>query len=379
MDKTILFISTLGAPFGGCDELWTRTAARLAKLGVSVAASVHGSPQLDRRVSELARVGVDLRPRPIKPSFVALVRRYLSGKSQITLDVERTFGNLSPSLVVISDGSALPPIDLIESCVARGWRFAIVVHNNFEQWPADELAARYRKAFSLAQRYYFVSEANRTLTEKQLGHSFSNAEIVRNPVIVEVASPIPWPTTAADEELRMACVARLSGEKGHDILFEVLSAQRWMERKWHLNLYGKGPIRDVLERLVKRHKLDDRVSFAGHAPVEGIWRENHLLVMPSRYEGGPMTTIEAMYCERPVVATSVGSNPEVIKDGVTGFLAGAAVADSLGGALERMWGQRDRLEEMGKLAGASIREFMPADPVGIFAKKLVDMAGLSTG
>jgi glycosyltransferase involved in cell wall biosynthesis len=300
----------------------------------------------------------------------------MSGKSQITLDVEQAFGNLSPSLVVISDGSAFPPIDLVEMCIAKGWPFAVVVHNNFDYWPSDELAARYRKALSSARRYFFVSEANRALSEKQLGHAFENAETVRNPVLAETDSPIPWPSNAAAEELRMACVARLSGEKGHDILFQVLANPCWMERNWRLTLYGKGPIRGVLERLVKRLGLQDRVCFAGHVPIEKIWRENHLLVMPSRHEGGPMTTIEAMYYGRPVVATNVGSNPEVIKDGLTGFLAEAAVTECFGGALERMWAQRDRLEEMGKLAAANIRELMPSDPVGIFAETLKDMAGL---
>jgi hypothetical protein len=70
-------------------------------------------------------------------------------------------------------------------CVAKGWPFVIVVHNNFDYWPSDELAARYRKALSSARRYFFVSEANRALSEKQLGHAFENAETVRNPVLVE--------------------------------------------------------------------------------------------------------------------------------------------------------------------------------------------------
>ena len=376
--KTILFISTLGSPFGGCDELWTRTAARLAKQGVPVAASVHGSPQLDRRISELSRVGVDLRPRPIKPSLVALARRYRSGKSQITFDVEQSFGNLSPSLVVISEGTAFPPIDLVELCVARGWPFATVVHNSFEGWwPTDELAARYRKVLPSARRYFFVSEANRVLAEKQLGQAFDNAEIVRNPLTISIESPIPWPAGTSEQDLRMAGVGRLTPDaKGQDILFEVLARQCWTERKWRLTLYGKGQGRDGLERLVESLKLRDRVSFGGHVPVENIWRDSHILVMPSRYEGMPLAIVEAMFSGRPVVATNVGGNSELIKDGLTGFLAEAPVAECFGRTLERMWVQRDRLQEMGKLAAVSIREIIPDDPVGIFAEKLRNIAGL---
>jgi glycosyltransferase involved in cell wall biosynthesis len=176
----------------------------------------------------------------------------------------------------------------------------------------------------------------------------------------------------------MACVGRLTPDaKGQDILLEVLASQRWTERKWRLTLYGKGQGRDGLERLVQRFKLRDRVSFGGHIPVESIWRDNHILLMPSRYEGMPLAIVEAMFGGRPVVATNVGGNSELIKDGLTGFLAEAPVAECFGRALERMWIQHDKLQEMGKLAAAGIREIMPADPVGIFAEKIKDMAGLS--
>jgi glycosyltransferase involved in cell wall biosynthesis len=365
--------------------LWTRTAALLAKQGVPVAASVQGWPQLDRRIDELSRLGVDVRPRPIKPSLATLARRYIFGppsrrylgQAQVAFDVERSFGRTSPALVVISNASNTPPLEIAETCIAKGWPFAIVTHSSQPSWwPSGELAAQLRKMLPLARRCFFVAEANRILAEKQIGHVFDNAEIVRNPIIVDRVSTIPWPIEAPDHELRMACVGRLSAEKGLDVLFEVLANSCWMERNWRLTLYGDGPARDVLERLVKRLKLQDRVSFAGHIAVEKIWRDNHVLVMPSRYEGMPLTIVEAMFSGRPVVATNVGGNSELIKDGVTGFLAEAAVAECFGRALERMWVERERLQEMGKLAAAAIREIMPDDPVGIFAEKLKDTANL---
>ncbi len=379
LHKGILFISTLaGGSFGGSEELWTRTAAVLAKQGVAVAASFQDwTTQIDRRISQLSQAGVELRPRPAKPSLIGLARRYMTGKTQITLDVERSFGSFAPSLVVISDGGALPPIDLVEMCLARDWPFAIVGHGNFNDWPPDELAARYRSAIRSAQKYFLVSEANRALVEKQLGQVFDNIEIVRNPLTIDIDRPIPWPPDTGEEGLRMACVGRLSpGTKGQDILLQVLATPSWIERKWHLTFFGNGANRDVLERLVKRLKLCDRVSFAGHVAVERIWHDNHILVLPSRYEGMPLAIVEAMLSGRTVVATNVGGNSELLKDGLTGFLAEAAVAECFGRALERMWAQRERLREMGNLAAAAIRQMMPDDPVGIFADKLKHMANL---
>jgi len=367
-----------GDPWGGSEELWTRTATLLVKQGVPVAASVQGWPQLDRRIVELSRNGVDLRPRPIEPSIFTYAHRYLSGKPIIATQIDRAFGRISPSLVVMSFGSPFPRIELAEMCIAKRWPFVTLAHSNFPGWwEPDDLAARLRKVLPLARRCFFVSEANRSLAEKQLGCNLDNAEIVRNPLTIKADSAISWPPYSSEHELRMACVGTLyPTEKGQDILLEVLAGPLWKERKWRLTFYGKGRNRDILERLIDRFKLRDRVSFGGYAPAEKIWGENHILAIPSRYEGGPMTTIEAMFCGRPVVATNVGLNPEVIKDGITGFLAKAAVAECFGNALERMWTQRAQLQEMGRLAAASIREFLPDDPVGIFAERLKALAKL---
>ncbi len=175
----------------------------------------------------------------------------------------------------------------------------------------------------------------------------------------------------------MACVGNLfPTEKGQDILFDVLATPKWRERNWRLTLYGNGPNRGILEQLVATLKLEDRVSFAGYVAVDKIWRENHILLMPSRYEGMPLTIVEAMFCGRPVVATNVGGISELVKENLTGFLAEAAVAKCFADALERMWSERDRLEEIGMLAAASIREFVPKDPVGEFANKLRTLANI---
>ena len=375
----ILFISTMeGDPWGGSEELWSRTAALLAKQGIPVGASVHGWPQLDRRIAELLRAGVDVRPRPFKSSLFAGARRYISKEAKITFDVERSFGHSSPRLVVIANGFIVPPIELAEMCVAKGWPYTTIAQaNSAAWWPRDEIAARFRKTLPLARRCFFVSASNRDLAQRQLGYAFENAEVIFNPINIERSLAIPWPSNSTENLLRMACVARLSAEKGLDVLFDVLASPSWRARIWRLTLYGEGPIRDVLGRLVKTLELQDRISFVGYVAVEKIWRENHVLIMPSRDEGLSLALVEAMWCARPVVTTNAGGNSEVIKDDVTGFVAEAAVSECLARTLERMWLQRARLQEMGKLAAASIREFVPDDPVGIFAKKLKELANSS--
>jgi glycosyltransferase involved in cell wall biosynthesis len=153
-------------------------------------------------------------------------------------------------------------------------------------------------------------------------------------------------------ELRLACVARLDpAAKGQDILLEALAHPSWAARRWRLTLYGDGPSRTGLARLVERFQLNDRVVFAGHVSiVEEIWASNHVLTMPSRFEGLPLAIVEAMLCARPVMATDVGGNSEIIENGVSGILAAAPTIASVREALEVLWTRRENLRDMGKAA-----------------------------
>jgi glycosyltransferase involved in cell wall biosynthesis len=125
--------------------------------------------------------------------------------------------------------------------------------------------------------------------------------------------------------------------------------------------------------MVQCFNLTEHVKFAGHVPVHEIWKANHVLVMPSRYEGLPIAIVEAMLCARPVVATDVGGNAEVVEDSVTGFIAESPTTASLARALERCWAARTGLEQMGLAGARRIRQLVPPDPVSDFAHKLVEL------
>jgi glycosyltransferase involved in cell wall biosynthesis len=164
------------------------------------------------------------------------------------------------------------------------------------------------------------------------------------------------------------------GDKGQDLLLEALAGPVWATRNWRLHLYGEGQNRGILECLVQRLGLADRVVFEGHVDVEEIWSLNHALVMPSRVEGLPSAVIEAMLCGRPVVATDV-AGAEVIEDGVTGFLVGAPTVGCVRNALERFWAKREDAREIGATASKRIRHLLPSDPARIFADKIKELLG----
>src|SRR6516165_857746 len=320
-NKHILFLST-NLEWGGSEELWSRTALKLAMEGLEVIALVQKSLVAQKRMLELQESGACVLSYPLPVTLWRRARRKLSGKTWSVLDLEKLLPLGRPALVVTSDGSALPPIDIAEMFVTKKWPFVSIGHNNSELWwPSDELAARYRKILPAALRCYFVSLANQRVAETHLGYKIENAEVVRNPFnVVYDAAPPPWPPIDVNSELRLACVARLDpAAKGQDILLEALAHPSWAGRRWRLTLYGDGPSRIGLARLV--------------------------------------------------MATDVGGSSEVIENGVSGILAAAPTIVSVREALEVLWTRREDLREMGKAAAKTIRQQVPRDPIDVFARK----------
>jgi N-acetyl-alpha-D-glucosaminyl L-malate synthase BshA len=88
-----------------------------------------------------------------------------------------------------------------------------------------------------------------------------------------------------------------------------------------LVLVGDGPVRPRIEQLVAESGLTSVVEFAGEQPDALRWLSAaDLFLLPSAQESFGLSALEAMACEVPVIASHVGGLPEVVTDGVTGYL-----------------------------------------------------------
>ena len=374
----ILFVSTPSTdPWAGSEELWARAALELVGKGFAVSANVTQFSPLHPKMHELQARGVDLWLRPSWYSLRKHPWRWYRGRhgGPFLHELRRLLDARRPSLVVFSEGNALPPIELLELCIARGVPFCTITQANKEAvWYSDEVAYRYRRALAEARRCFFVSVGNRTLSEKQIGAKYVNAEIVRNPFNVDWDISLPWPSIGPTGEWRFASVGRLyPAAKGQDLLLEALASPLWRDRRWRLSFYGDGETRYSLEWLAGKLGISNRVLFAGFAAVGDIWANNHLLIMPSRFEGLPLAMVEAMLCARPVVATDVAGHKEVIDEGLSGFLADAPTPNSLAAALERFWERREEAEKIGQTAAVRIRHLIPRDPARVFSERLQEL------
>lgn len=128
---------------------------------------------------------------------------------------------------------------------------------------------------------------------------------------------------AAREELRLSpsgivigIVGRLRPEKRHDLALEAFALLRREGRDVTLCCVGDGPELDELRTLGATLGVLDHVSWAGERPNAGrLVRAFDVVVLCSDYEGMPLAALEALVAGVPLVATAVGSLPELVSHG----------------------------------------------------------------
>src|SRR5437660_3637819 len=119
-----------------------------------------------------------------------------------------------------------------------------------------------------------------------------------------------------------------------------------------LVLIGDGPDRGAAEYLVRKKKLQKDVHFLGKQDqVYRLLSDADLFLLPSQLESFGLAALEAMACEVPVIATTVGGVPEVGEHGRSGFLAPVGDVETRARNAIQILSDETRLREVGVAAG----------------------------
>jgi glycosyltransferase involved in cell wall biosynthesis len=162
-----------------------------------------------------------------------------------------------------------------------------------------------------------------------------------------------------DDEVAVGAIGHLSSVKGHADLLEAAARIVSRHPRTRLVLVGDGPLRAELEARAQRLGIRERVVFAGvREDVARVLARLDVVVLPSHTEGLSNVLLEAMAMTRPLVATSVGGSPDVLRDGVSGLLVPARDPEALAAAVGRMLEDPERAGAMGRAARRLVeREF----------------------
>jgi glycosyltransferase involved in cell wall biosynthesis len=146
-------------------------------------------------------------------------------------------------------------------------------------------------------------------------------------------------------------VGRLEDRKGQD---QLLVALQGLQAS--LNglapqgiIVGDGPLRERLEGQARELGLQDAVRFTGTVgDVRPLLAAMDVFVLPSWAEGMSNALMEAMAATRPVVATAVGGNPEIVADDRTGVLVPPGDAGAIASALRALLGDAERADRLAR-------------------------------
>jgi glycosyltransferase involved in cell wall biosynthesis len=300
------------------------------------------APLFDRGALELecAEAGI-----PLSPLRIGHRRNLLLGAARLS----RVIRKLRPD--VVQTHLLFSELYLALAPVRSGAVHLATFHNMgfdaFEPLPLRQRAVRVLEREALRWRfdgYVAVSERAADSARRHLG--LAPIDVIPNPIDVDrVRAQAPESRQAARARLGIAADARvvtlvgkLSEPKGHDVALRALSLLPHSTRPEFI-FVGDGPLKESLKALALELGVFARVRWVGEtdrATALAWMRASDVAIVPSRHEGLPITLLEALAIETPVVATTVGGIPEVLTHEHTGLLIPPSNPEALANGIERL-------------------------------------------
>jgi len=231
---------------------------------------------------------------------------------------------------------------------AHGWAFT------------EGIAERSRRLAMFLERYaakisdaiICVSEYDRRLA---LNHEVgSEALLTRIHNGVLDVPPEMRTKHSGNDPIKIISVARLDAQKDHALLIDALATIKCIP--WELELIGDGPLTESIRARANALGIGERVLFSGlcNDVPERLSKAN-LFVLASGFEGFPLSILEAMRANLPVIASDVGGVSESVVEGTTGFLVPKGDKDALADRLRLLLTDRELRMRLG-LQGRSFYE-----------------------
>lgn len=190
-------------------------------------------------------------------------------------------------------------------------------HFNYYFHPSQELRQRVRKfAVKNVDAIVTLTEQDKECYKKELEFSCP---------IMAICNPVTY--TGIDNTYNLKSkiiisVGRLTHQKGFDKLVDMADLVLKKHRDWKWLIYGEGEDREELQKSIDKKGLSDSLILMGNVnDIDYKYKESAIFVMTSRFEGLPMTLLEAKYYKLPIVSYDIKTGPrECILDGINGYL-----------------------------------------------------------
>jgi glycosyltransferase involved in cell wall biosynthesis len=242
----------------------------------------------------------------------------------------------------------------IGRAAARLARVPVVIHTAhgfaFQETSSARAVAFYATLERLAARWcdriVTVSEFHRTwaiklgITSSQKIVTIQNGIALDRLKITRVREDIRRDLGVGNSDVLLVSIGRLFPQKGLRTLLEALPRVIRADERIRVVLAGEGPLRAELEAQTKEAGLGRVVTFLGfRSDVGDLLNASDVVVAPTLFEGLSISVLEAMATAKPIVTTNIGSNLELVEDGVSALLVPPQDPVRLGEAILKVAGE----------------------------------------
>jgi glycosyltransferase involved in cell wall biosynthesis len=214
-------------------------------------------------------------------------------------------------------------------------------------------------SFSKADAIFSTSKSMKIAAEL---YTNNPVKVLNFGVDLEKFKPIPVKSLFKNEDIVIGTVKTLDYNYGIEYLILAFNelVKKYPSIPLKLLLVGGGGMTDTLKEKVDQLGLTERTIFTGLIPFSEVPVYHNMMdieVFPSIKEGFGVSIVEAMACERPVVASNVGGIPEIVDDGNTGFLIPSENIELLVYTLEKYILSHELRTKFGKAGRERVKNF----------------------
>jgi len=244
----------------------------------------------------------------------------------------------------------------------------IANEHNVDSWKSNWQLILDRWLAAYSDKIIAVSEAVKSFYVKNANISTDKFEVIYNGVDLDF-----WQNNVPAKEIIfkkktelgllqddkvIVAIGRLHPQKGHEHLLR--AAKKIIPKMQNLKflIIGDGPMRLSLESLSERLGIKENIVFTGNREdIKDMLYLSDLSVISSIREGFSNVVLESMACGKPLVATDVGGNNEIIIDGENGFIVPSKDEDALADKMLILAGNEELTKKMGLTAKQTVEKF----------------------
>ena len=365
---SVLFLSLMNsAAWGGSEEMWYKAALYLAKKKYKVGICCYNWSGKEEKLQQLKDAGCELFLLPGRHETTTLIGKFKLRKKLRAVPFKKY------QRVIVNQGGWKDVVHgPFKKLNSRLPTYSVLFHNYDEN---ELLTGNKRKLF---RHWVQGSEKNIGAAEKIFSIITKSIEVkipcqavLFNPLTFQSPDEITPFINPPDNKLKFTMLAELDTKrKAQDQLIKTFATEKWKQRDFELNLYGKGKDQSYLERLINENGLSSKVFLKGFTKnVKEAIIDSHVVLQLTHFDAMPIAITEALAVSRPAIVSEVGDMPLWVINNVNGWVAPNANVQEIDLVLEKAWQNRSHLEEMGKESFRIFTQKYPADPIGFFLKQ----------